>query len=112
MTSQPKRPASSVASGLLRFAVDMIPLPLGTTTKGPAELSERRSVTVDPGTGLQKSRYILHTLLPPLLNFFYRIAQLLNGFVLCGFHLGFGLVAVSWAGGGTPLQLNLVGNFD
>ena len=28
---------------------------------------------------------------PPPLNFFYRIAQLLYGFALCGFHLIFGL---------------------
>ena len=32
---------------------------------------------------------------PPPLNFFYRIAQLLYGFALCGFHLIFGLVDYS-----------------
>ena len=34
---------------------------------------------------------------PPPLNFFYRIAQLLYGFALCGFHLIFGLVLIAVA---------------
>ena len=36
---------------------------------------------------VQESRHILHP--PPPLNFFYRRAQLLYGFALCGFHLIF-----------------------
>ena len=40
----------------------------------------------------QESRHILHTILHRHSNFFYRIAQLLYGFALCGFHLIFGLV--------------------
>ena len=36
---------------------------------------------------------------PPPLNFFYRIAQLLYGFALCGFHLIFGLVTLTGENG-------------
>ena len=47
-TFQPKWPALSVWSGLLRLSDDMIALPFGTTDHGPLDEVARSSVTVAP----------------------------------------------------------------
>ena len=52
-------------------------------------LRHLHSVATFPGVAPYPSHHP-----PPPLNFFYRIAQLLYGFALCGFHLIFGLVAL------------------
>ena len=58
------------------------------TCENTVPLRHLHSVATFPGVAPYPSYHP-----PPPLNFFYRIAQLLYGFALCGFHLIFGLDA-------------------